>query len=383
MKIKVFAAVVALICACQANAQQSGVGDTGNVTIYGVLDSMVRYTTNEENADGAVGSKVKMGQGGALQGSRLGFTGQENLGNDLTALFRLEMGFMNSTGASDQQGQLFGRQAYVGLKHAKWGELDAGRQYGVAFDTLSTYDPVGMGNMPENVWQLTLMGVRFDNTLKYTNTWGAVKAEVQYSPGGQAGTESVGTTSGLALNYAAGPLAVGVVGQQSVDASARRMRLAGAGASYNIEATSLFLNYFSTTRDPGFQKAANNSGGALANTSLLGNADNLLTRKDDVVTLGVQVKSSPALTYTVGYMIDAVTNESSAGNSGRIATVYGVTDYHLSKRTSVYLGLDYTKVSGGEIDDGANTNTILQFVGAPLGGKPTRTGVAVGLRTAF
>ena len=377
MSKKILTLFITSLAASQAFAQQS------TISMYGVIDSMVRYTTNEVIDADNVGSKVQLSQGGALQGSRLGFQGEESLGASAAALFKLEMGFTSNDGNSDQQGQLFGRQAYIGLKDKSLGEIDVGRQYGVAFTTLDGYDPVGMGNMPENQWQLFLMGVRFDNTLKYSNDWGPVHAEVQYSPGGQAGSNELGTTKGVGLTYTSGAFSAGVFGQQSVDATSRKLNVAGAGSSYNIDSTTLYVNYFNSKRDAGFAKAANNSGGALANTSMLGNADNDLQRSDSVLTAGLQYKASPAIVYTAGYMVDSVKNETSSGNDGRISTTYALVNYYLSKRTDIYLGADYTKVSGGEIDNGTKTNTLLQFAGAPLGGNTSRTGIAVGFRTAF
>lgn len=377
MNKKVLTLVITSLAASHAYAQQS------SVSMYGVIDSMVRYTTNEITSDGTVGSKTQLGQGGALQGSRLGFTGEEKLSNSASALFKLEMGFSSNDGTSDQQGQLFGRLAYIGLKDNSLGEIDVGRQYGVAFTTLDGFDPVGMGNMPENQWQLFLMGVRFDNTVKYSNDWGPVHAEVQYSLGGQAGDNDIGTTKGIGLTYTGGPVSVGLVGQQSIDANSRKLNLVGIGTSYNIDSATLYLNYFNSKRDAGFAKAPNNSGGALANTSMIGNADNSLQRTDDVITAGLQYKYSPAIVTTFGYMADVVKNESSSGNNGRISTAYALVNYYFSKRTDVYFGVDYTKVSGGEIDNGAATNTLLQFAGAPLGGNTNRTGIAIGIRTAF
>ena len=374
---------VLALCATSLVASQTYAQQTTNTTVYGVIDSMVRYTTNELISGDSVGSKVQLGQGGALQGSRLGFKGEENLSAGAAALFKLEMGFTSNDGSSDQQGQLFGRQAYIGLKDAALGEIDVGRQYGVAFTTLDDFDPVGMGNMPENQWQLFLMGVRFDNTLKYSNDWGPVHAEVQYSIGGQAGSSQVGTTKGLGLTYTNGPFSIGGVAQQSVDANSLKLNLTGIGSAYIIDATTLYLNYFNAQRDAGFAKAANNSGGALANTSLFGNANNTLQRTDDVITAGVQYKATPAMVYTAGYMTDSVRNETSSGNHGRITTSYALVNYYLSRRTDIYFGLDYTKISGGEIDNGAQTNTLLQFAGAPLGGHTSRTGVALGFRTVF
>lgn len=356
-------------------AQQSG------VTIYGAIDTMVRHTDNEIT-NGTVGDKTKMEEG-VLQGPRLGFKGQEDLGSGTSAVFQLEMGFGANDGVADQQGQLFGRQAFVGLKNTSLGEIDVGRQYGVALETMANYDPLGMGNLPENAWQLYLVGIRFDNSLKYTNTWGPFNAEVQYSFGSQSGSTSIGSTSGLGLGYSSDPFNIGVFAQQSTDANSNKVTITGIGAKLKLEQTSVFMNYFNAKRDAGFVTAVSNSGGALSNTSQLNNVGNSLQRKDDVVTVGVLYQAAPNMAYTLGYMADSVKNESSSGNSGKISTVYAVADYSFSKRTSIYVDVDYTKVSGGEIDNGQLTNTVMQFVGAGLGGATSRTGVAVGLRTKF
>ena len=188
----------------------------------------------------------------------------------------------------------------------------------------------------------------------------------------------------LALIYDnGGPLSVGIFNQLSNDASSNKANIAGIGATLKVNPATFFLNYINARRDPGFAKAANGSGGALANTSMMGNANNTLRRTDNVVTAGVLYQATPVLGYTLGYMTDSVKNETSAGNSGRLSTVYAVVDYNLSKRTDIYLDLDYTRVSGGEIDNGALTNTVLQASGAGLGGAKSRTGVSIGMRHKF
>ena len=378
MTVKTLTLVTSLLVTWQAVAQESA------VQVYGVLDSMLRLTTNEARGDRTtVGNKLQLGQGGALQGSRLGFKGQESLDDFTSAVVKLEMGFKSDSGSTDQQGQLFGRQAYGGLINAQWGEIDLGRQYGMAFDVLSNYDPVGMGNLPETQWQLFLTGVRFDHTIKYTNHWGAVGVKLQFSPGGQSGSFRVGSTSGLGIIYASGPASAGVFVQQSLDAQTNKLSIAGAGASYLVMGTTFYLNYFDARRDPGFEKTPNNSGGPLANTSLLNNPNNLRQRNDRVLTVGLQVKATPDITYTAGYMQDLVDNETTSGNSGQISTIYALVNYAFSKHTDIYAGLDHTRVSGGEIDQGLQTTTLLQFVGVPLLGQRSRTGFGIGLRHSF
>lgn len=375
MKHKILVGLIASLAATSALAQS-------NVTVYGLFDTAIRYTTNEVGANGTVGNQFAMVEG-AFQGPRIGFKGEEDLGGGMSAVFKLENGFQSNNGAFDQQGQIFGRQAYVGLKDKSWGEIDAGRQYGAAFDMVGNYDTIGIGNFLENSWEDYLFGLRFDNTLKYTNTWGPISAQAQYSIGGQAASSNIGGTTGFILAYTEGPLSVGGMFQQSTDTNSKKMTAFDLGATYIAGPETFYLSYLNTKRDPGFAKAASNSGGALANTSIMGNAGNTLQRTDSVWTIGTKFQAQPNLAFIFGYMSDSVTNESSLGDSGKISTAYAIADYNLSKRIDVYFDIDRTVVGGGEIGNGADTNTLMAFSGVPLGGNSTRTGVAVGLRVKF
>ena len=355
-----------------------------NVTVYGVIDTAIRYTSNQVTANGALASQTAMTEG-AFQGSRIGFKGTEDLGGGTAAFFQLENGFQSNNGAFDQQGQLFGRQAFVGLKNSNLGQLTIGRQYGLAFETLGNYDPLGIGNFVENEWSAFLYGIRFDNTVKYTHNFGPVTAALQYSLGEQAGQNSIGSTVAGALAYTQGTFSIGGIYQQSKDANAAEMKLGGVGTSFGVGPATLYLQYFQAKRDPGFQKAASNSGGALANTSMISNAGNVLRRTDGVLTTGVLYQATPALGFTLGYMYDQIKNVSSAGVNGRIASLYAVADYNLSKRTDVYFEIDKTSLGGGEIQD---QNGVMPFAGSSLGAgasnaASSRTGVGIGLRHHF
>lgn len=352
-----------------------------SVTTYGLIDTSIRYTNNQIKPNGGTGHLLQFSQG-AFNGSRLGFKGQEDLGNGMAALFTLEMGLNLGNGQSEQQGQLFGRQAFVGLQDKKLGTVTLGRQYGVGFDFLGTFDPLSTGNLAENAWQLSVTGIRFDNTLKYTNTWGPVTAEFQYSFGQQPGSNKEGSTYGLGLTYANGPLNIGGFGQESRDADSNKARVAGIGATWNIQPATLYLNYVASRRDAGFTTSPAGGGGPLANTSFINNTGNALRREDNVVTAGVTYQASNNMNYILGGMTDSVKNENSAGQKGRLWSVYAIADYALSKRTDLYVQVDYTKVRDGEVD-GLGTNTLMQASGAGLGGKTSRTGVALGFRTKF
>jgi predicted porin len=353
-----------------------------SVTVYGDVDAAVRSVTN---ADTTGGRQVSLGNG-VFENSLIGFKGVEDLGGGSSAVFDLEAGFdpsngtQSNDGAQSNQGQIFGNQAWVGLRDKSLGEIDAGRQYGLAYQTLGHYSPLGrgvataQGNAPELAWQTGLYGIRFDNSLEYTNNFGPLKTQLQYSTGGVAGATSVGATDAIAVVYDQGPFSVGGVFQQSKDVNSNDLTVWGLGGSYAAGPATLFLSYFDAKRDPGFGASANLSGGPLANTNLIGNSNTVLQRDDDVWSTGLVFQASPALAYTVGYMHDAVTNDSDLGNSGSVSTYYAVADYNLSKRTDVYAEIDHTSLGGGEIA----SNDVLSV---PGGG--SRTGLAAGLRVKF
>jgi predicted porin len=355
-----------------------------NVAIYGIVDTAVDSIGNVPVGQGAAHQTALAP--GMLFGSRIGFKGNEDLGNGLSALFVLENGFSPTAGTLGQQGQFFGRQAFVGLKDTDLGEIDLGRQYGVAATWDFAYDPIGVGDGNENSWQYYIYGYRFDNTVKYTKKWGSFTAALQYSVGGQAGSTTIGATEGASLNYADGPLSVGGFYQKSDDANNKEQKSVGLGGSYLVNQVTGYLNYFSSTRDPGFAKAANLSGGALANTSMLSNADNTLQRKDNVLTTGLVFNRAheKGWTYTLAYMQDSVTNDLSANKlsdaDGKVAIAYGIAEYNFSKKTEVYLELDHTMLSGNEIN---GAHTVMSSAGSSFGGNTTRNGIAIGLVMKF
>lgn len=98
-----------------------------SVTLYGIVDVGVLYVNNA--VSGGKGGQQWSLASSNLQGSRLGLRGTEDLGGGLSALFVLENGFTTNNGKLAQGGDLFGRQAFVGLSSQKFGMLTLGRQY--------------------------------------------------------------------------------------------------------------------------------------------------------------------------------------------------------------------------------------------------------------
>ncbi|WP_428996017.1 porin [Paraburkholderia ferrariae] len=84
-----------------------------SVTLYGVLDAGLLYTSRAVNASG----------------TNIGLRGTEDLGGGLSAIFDLESGIdVANGGFGNSNGNVFGRQAWIAL-NGGFGTLQAGLQY--------------------------------------------------------------------------------------------------------------------------------------------------------------------------------------------------------------------------------------------------------------
>jgi predicted porin len=343
---------------------------SNDVTIYGVFDSALRYQNHDALQELVAGQ---------IQGSRLGFKGTEIINGDLKAIFNLEAGLNPATGASGQQGQLFGRQAWVGLAGQN-SQLILGRQFGVAFDIIGADDPYGIANASSIAWQFNLFGARFDNTIKYKGQVENFSYEAAYSFGEKAGNSSAGRTVGLGAGYTTGALAGNAAAQQSTDINGKQSTSLMLGGSYTFETTKFFAAYINTKRDQNFQPCSNSNatsglvcqGGPLANTNLASG----FTQGDATTNyfqLGLSYRFSPAWEFVAGYMDDETKVNGAASNASH-KTAYAVLDYYLSKRTDIYGALDYNEVAGSALGNSAY---------AAYAGKSNQSGVTFGLRHRF
>ena len=117
-----------------------------SVTIYGIIDAGITYINNVGVQTGTTAagapiygankSKVRLDDG-AVQPSRFGFRGREDLGGGLNAIFTMESGFNVDNGTqTGTNSQFFNRQAFVGLTSRDWGQLSMGRQYSPMYNDL-------------------------------------------------------------------------------------------------------------------------------------------------------------------------------------------------------------------------------------------------------
>lgn len=359
-----------------------------NVTLYGVIDAAVVMQTHA-NPQGGKMFGVQQGGEGFLSGSRFGLTGTEDLGGGMKARFVLENGLTINNGNFDQQGQLFGRQAFVGLS-GNFGELDIGRQYTGALLAVSAVDPLSVGAPATNSWQVFLTGQRFNNALTYTKSFGAIGVNLQYALGGVAGQASARSSLSGGLSYDGNGLKLTGQLQQTRDSQSRTAKLWVLGAKYAFGPATFYADYLQSQRDAGFDVTNNGADFAsitnmstpatASSTSSIGSVFGA-ARRDQFMTLGASYNFSPALSLTGAWMY----NNTTANNfGGTRQTAYAVLDYRLSKRTDVYVASAYDRVNGDWSGlFGTSTTAWTGGSGTRLNGHNNQTTYYAGLRHKF
>ena len=164
----------------------TGYAVAGQVTLYGVVDEGLNYTKEDVKVNGVrhVDEHTFGLDSGLNAASRIGLTGQEALGNDMTVGFKLENGFKADTGALGDKNRLFDREASLTVM-TPLGRLSAGRMGGVA-SAAGSYDIVyAIGDAfdggDNKIFGLA-KSARYDNMLTYqTPVMGGLQATVQYS----------------------------------------------------------------------------------------------------------------------------------------------------------------------------------------------------------
>jgi predicted porin len=390
MKKSLIALAVLGAIAGAAQAQSS-------VTIYGIVDTGIVYTSKAVTSTGGTGSKFSVNSG-VIQGSRLGFKGVEDLGGGLKALFQLEAGFNNDTGALNGQDKgatnLFRRKSVVGLG-GNFGSVLLGRQTDILDDVsqwTSVQDFGGVtGSVGHNLNRLE--GTRTNNSIRYnTPDLSGFTASAIYGFGEAAGQTSNGQSFGLGGQYANGPLGLfaayyqsklGTIGGTNASdtsilgntsfaghgaAGDTALKTFSLGASYQVGPARLYGNW-SRTKQP---LAYATTTGVLTNGGFtVGSFNNT---KADIFELGVNYAVTAPLHLLASVQYNKLTFADAGSDKGKLTQINLGTDYFLSKRTDLY-----AFVSNLRAKDAVNPGVY----GDSLGNTGNQTAVAVGIRHKF
>lgn len=366
-----------LVALASLSAMAGAAQAQSSVTLYGIVDAAVRYTTNHGAGEDSLTKMV----GGGMSQSRWGINVNEDLGGGLRAVANLENRFLADNGANASIGGGAWSQSWVGLQSSQWGRITLGRQYNVIFDvTTSTfasfkYSPYIEAYKPEIALS---MGARNDNMVKYALTVGGFTGELQVSAGeGTAlGTANPigGKSYGGMAKYVWGPFAVGGAYIEREDTTGLKANGYVLGAAYTSGNWYVSGGYAVSEFDQGFNSALVMAGSGYDNTfaypaAVGGAAANLNVDNRSLWYAGFTYQMTPA--FNIGAAYWAVEQEFHTAGLGKPKADFFavIADYAFSKRTDAYVGFDFTKIDGP-----------LLFSDSP---SDDRTGFMVGLRHRF
>lgn len=357
----------ATLYSASANAQSS-------VTLYGIVDAGVRYTTH---ANPAGDSRFQLVSGESE--SLFGMKGAEDIGGGTKVVFDIENRFFPSSGATDPAYPFF-NTAFVGLQSSTFGKLTLGRQLNPLSDAVldafvtNRWLPTFYQFRPE---VMMAQGVWTSNMVKYAARWQYLTAEVSYAFGGAAGHFGAGSQIGASLLYLpAAPLNLAVAYLDSRDAvnASAHLKSWTAGGSYTFDSTTVNAGWAVNRQDAGF--VGNFPNGPFTAPALSALKFNTFSSRQ-MFFGGVtqQIGVATRLSANVWRTTQTGKTQPADGNATQFQLL---ADYNLSKRTDVYLEADYSLYRGGMV--GAQFQGINTVSSAYT---TTQLGVTVGLRHLF
>ena len=398
--------------------------DKGSLAMYGIADMALGSQQYSLNADplnpssivttSATKATVTSGASGVfnggLSGSRLGFKGNLDVGDGIKAFFVAEAGIQlpnfqlanagaalasnsptatTSASNSSLNGQLFSRQANIGLSDATLGSLAFGRNYAPIYDVATQYDSIQASQLFSPLGGGTVGGgggvsedTRVDNSLRYMNKFSGVNTTVLYkvSTGASNGTAPA-TAFGLNVGYEAADWGVQVAYQAFTDAI---KGAAGATAgtvgitAYNTTAY-MIAGKYKVTPDVTIK-------GGYESYTLSAPNDNLVTAAvynyygqngvaaapytDNQVTnvawLGADYNLTSKLNLAASYYVQTpqASNLHPTTTAATNTYVSFLADYHQTKDLDAYLGVMASNFSGDLYNTAAyNTTNSVYAVG--------------------
>jgi len=358
MQKKLIALAVAGLASGAALAQT-------NVTVYGIADVGYVYSSGNPGRDPFTGLKIPgrskfsgLSGGGITAGNRLGFKGEEALGNGLKAVFTLEYGLnLDDNSGLGNTGGLNARQQFVGLA-SKFGTLSLGRQYAPGFNATANNDALEATDMAIQSSLSVYAGnsitpnspARYNNSIAYTSNnlagftisaiygFGEATNTFTNMPVGTYNSKLVSTTDsgkiGLGVNYANGPINLDAVYQSRQNVTVAAVNPPGlrkdinewyVGGSWDFKVVKAYASY---------QALDNNNTGTLALP-----VGCCLAKNNDIWTVGLSapVMSNGLVGLSYGKL--SVDNRNAPdGDSWGWGAMY---QYNLSKRTALYVAYTY------------------------------------------
>lgn len=334
MQKKIIALAVAGLVSGVAMAQS-------NVTVFGYADAGYAYTSDSFVKGAKNTSKILPG---ALNGSRIGFKGEEALGNGLKAVFQIQQGIKIDQGGEDIAAD---RWATVGLTSASWGTAEIGRRDTFIDQLLGGTDVQGRTLVSQVSPVMRDIG-RIGNFVAYTSPViaGGLTLKAGFSTSAYAAEDAVtviNTTTNVrvytaAAEYVNGPLKVGAAYQYN-KAQGTNTTSYDAGKEWAIAGQYTFGPAVFSAQ---YGQIVNGDGYVYSD---LNGVDNTGTAKTTALvekrkqwTVAALYNITPADRVSLGYAKGKNDFFAAATNDEK-QSMWGVSYFHdLSKRTTIYAG---------------------------------------------
>lgn len=368
-----------VIAACLTGFVPAIAHAQSSVTLYGLIDTSITYSTNQRTQGaGSPGSGSVALTSGALNASRWGLRGREDLGGGMAAVFTLENGFSGTTGKLSQKGvDMFGRQYDLILDFVT---------------PLGASGPGWGGNLAVHPYDNddSNRNLRINNAVKYTSpTYHGLTFGAMFGFSNTAGQFANNAAWSAGLSYANGPLKLGAGylkisrdrnspnpdgALSTVDGSATitggNQQIWAAAGRYAFGPHSIGAAWSHSTTDGVTGVLQGGNIAPLKGESLV--FDNFTVDGRYFVTRALSLAA--AYTYTMG-RFDTRTGQTRPKWNQVVAQA----DYALSKRTDAYLEGVYQSVSGGNGNPAFNATVWTLTPSA----NSNQVVVALGLRHKF
>ena len=346
------AGAAALLVAGVAQAQSS-------VTLYGLVDASLLYTSRTANSAGQNAGKQFSFTDSGQSPSQFGITGTEDLGGGLKAVFKLESGINMANGSfNNSNGNLFGRQAWIALD-SKFGEVKAGLQFSPFFLSLYELDPRDLSQFGSSLvsylGNVAATGVFNANAVSYTSpVLAGFQGSVMFALGGEAGDFQAGRQYSAGLKYDNGTV--------MVNAS---MYDGNGGGTVNTAPPST-VEFEGRTIGISYKIGKLTAKASFAKYKVAGGFNN------NVYGGGLDYLALPQLDLNGGVWFTSDRNQTT---NHSVMAAAGV-NYLISRRTTLYGQV-------GLVDNHGAMNTGLSVNNALTGVEGTTTGVNIGIRHVF
>jgi predicted porin len=342
-----------------------------SVMLYGRIDTSIEY------ANLGADHVARMGSGNIFA-TNWGLKGVEDLGGGYAAIFKLENGFNSANGQFNNNGALFGREAWVGLM-GPFGGLQAGETYTILHTSFVTYSLPGLGaglawgNASNNFVGPSYL--RVSNALRYTSPRFAnllIRAITARGANGAANQPAtLGDTYGAGFNYVNAALSIDIDYMQQKFSTAAPVALTSTSPNGTGNYLLGAISYDFGIIKPSFVWLRHRGGSDVASMipATSANPHNDLYELNATMPIG---RASMLVSY--GHYRKIADSDGNADS-------YGLRlDYPLAKRTVLYTGAAMVR---------NNAHASFTINGAAGGGVPvgktgaTASSIVAGVVTTF